>query len=131
MNNVKAFAIGLLAIGCASTPDICAQRKGTYVLQYAERDGNCGPIDEIVETLETQPVSVPDGCKGTITYSADNCAVTSDATCPTTGGQDLRVNGKTTWDTLGDKGNGTQQMTLTKGDTVVCRSTYNVTARRQ
>lgn len=128
---MKAIIVALLAVGCSSTPEICAQRIGTYVFQYAERDGNCGAIQEAIEAFEKQPTGPGEGCSGSIVYSADNCIVTSDVTCPTTGNQNLRVNGKATWNESASQGNGTQQITLLKGDEVVCRSTYNVTARRQ
>jgi hypothetical protein len=114
--------------------DTCAQRVGTYTTTFAERDGTCGPIPEQIETIDEQPTEPAEPCTGSIDYSADNCRVTFDQTCPEPGLSELfstpdvtsRFDGIVTWSENGASGSGVVQfVVMDAAGLILCQSTYD------
>lgn len=112
----------------------CGQRTGTYLIQYEERSGTCGPIPEQIDTSTEQPTAIDPPCTGGISYSDDNCDVTYETSCPANGigpGYSSTGRGKVTWDESGSSGSGTVQYVVYYPDmTIACQSTYDVVATR-
>lgn len=136
---MKWGILGLWLVACGGSEDsggdgTCDQRSGTYIARYTERSGNCGPVPEQVDTITVQPVAPEPPCSGTISYSADNCQVTFEATCPETGlGLDWSstTDGKVTWNASASKGSGIVQIVLTNANGgIECQSTYNLVSER-
>lgn len=138
------LALGcLLVAGCSGSaessddddPIECSaeDRLGTYLLEFTELDGDCGPLpDQLVRiTGELSP-----GCTidGEPTVSDDSCKVENSLTCidPDTG-QALTIVGVTTQET--DSGSvitGTATITLRDVDgALLCLSTYLLRYERQ
>jgi hypothetical protein len=119
-----------------SEPDRdCEERSGAYLFTYVERDGSCGPIPEDLVTFTEQPTELVEPCDGTISYSDDNCQVTTEATCPEPGvglGLYSRTTTVSNWDESADRGTGVFSLRLFDlDDTLLCRGTYNITGVRQ
>jgi hypothetical protein len=129
----------VLALGCSSSVDDqggpCSQRSGTYLTQYEERSGNCGPIPEQLQTITEQPTMPEAPCTGAIDYSEDNCSVTSSVVCPEDGlgaGWTSTVELKADWNESGSAGTAIVQFVVKDGaGGIVCQSTYNVTITKQ
>ena len=127
--------------GCSGSNDdddddgSCAQRAGTYLAQYTERSGTCGPIPEQLDTIAQQPTEVPPPCTGTISYSADNCTVTSSSICPEDGlgpGWTTTLDLNADWNKSASQGTAIAQFVVKNGvGGIECQSTYNVTITRQ
>lgn len=139
ISQVLALVTLLVVTSCAS-PDadsgVCARRDDqTYVARYVERSGTCGEGAEVVINAGPQPTSVDAPCKGSISYSADNCEVTYESECPNDGavkGATLIVTGKSTWAEDASSGSAIEQWTLRDRDgKTVCMSTYDVTVTRR
>jgi hypothetical protein len=135
MTNLAALAFVMVVAGCgpgASGP--CAQRSGTYRLDFSERTGDCGPQSESIVTIAGEPVAPDSPCMGQILYSTDNCNVTEvNVACPDSAvaGSTLVTNGKTSWSTDGASGGGQTVITLIDASGVyLCSSSYDVTATR-
>lgn len=135
MRALALFAV--LACGCgAATDGPCAQRGGTYRLNFTERSGTCGTLSEQIGTFDGQPAAPPPPCtSGEIRYSADNCEVTNvNIVCPEDGigpGVTSTSNGKYSWSADGAHGSG--QLAIVAKDAsgvVLCNSSYDVVATR-
>jgi len=143
MSKGMAAVLFLVLGGCSggsSTPGAkptegsqCAQRAGTYVLDFAERTGGtCGAFPEQVTTITKQPTEATAPCTGTISYSPDNCTVTYDERCPAMGGITIEQRGTVTWSPDGTTGSGIIQVIGTQsGSAQACSSTYDVTGARR
>lgn len=109
----------------------CVQRSGTYRINMTARSGNCGTSAEYVESLSSQPTDVAAPCSGTIQYSNDNCAVTTDVTCPAENDTILRTTGKVTWSQNAGQGSGIVSLLLKNSSgTTVCQGTYDAVYTR-
>jgi hypothetical protein len=136
-----AIAVTLGAVACgggsddASDGGPCAQRAGTYLSQFSERSGNCGPIPEQLDTLTEQPTEPPAPCQGTIAYSADNCEVTSFGVCPEEGlgpGWTSELDSAADWNSSATQGTALMQFVVKDGSgAIVCQSTYDVALSKQ
>lgn len=96
-------------------------------MNLTARSGGCGAGIESVATQSSQPTAVEAPCTGTIGYSANNCDVTMDATCPAgSDGSLARMVGKVTWNEAGTSGSGILALTVktAAGDTT-CHGTYD------
>jgi hypothetical protein len=126
-----------LVVGCGSNSGDegsggCAQRAGTYVAQYTQRSGTCGPRTESVKTSTEQAAAPEPPCSGFIRYTQDNCRVEYEADCPTATGGTVHQQGVADWDRNGNRGTATEEFQVfdaTGG--LVCVSTYDVTITRR
>lgn len=124
-----ALVVGL-SVGCsANNTGPCAAHVGNYQAHFVERPyGTCGPISDSVADLGS---TLPSGCTGHRTRSADNCRTDVDVTCPFEGqptGTTLRGVGTTHWSTDGTMGSAVVAATVTDpSGLTVCTSTYDVT----
>jgi hypothetical protein len=115
----------------------CAQRNGgSYLFKYTERSGSCGPGAEAVRNLEgPQPTTVEAPCTGSISYSADNCEVTYETTCPNDGavqGGELTITGKSKWNADGSRGTAVETWVMRDpAKATLCIGTYDLVATRQ
>lgn len=123
----------LLLLGCSSSTHAsgpCGQRQGTYVLDYTERSGDCGPVSEQIVNVTGAP-TVPSSCQGTATASADNCDVKTDYACPDPSAGTDHFTGDVTWSPDGSSGSGIQEITIySPSGAVACESDYDVTITR-
>jgi hypothetical protein len=127
------WALGVLAFVCACDEEAgeCEARMGTYMLQYVETTGSCGPIPDQVITIDAQPMAVDPSCVGDVRTSEDNCDVTLvDVVCPEPGigeGVTSTANGKAQWSRDGGTGDATVNLVVRDFDGVVlCQSSYEV-----
>lgn len=98
----------------------------SYRVNFAERQGNCGPIAETV-TAPTNTGGPPDpNCTDRTTVSADQCTVAVDRTCRVATGEDVTFRGPVHWNKDGSIGTGTVQEVVVRGGAAVCTSTYDV-----
>jgi hypothetical protein len=92
-------------------------------------------MPEQVSNAQSQPTAIDPPCKGNISYTADNCEVTYDSTCPTDGavkGGDVVSSGHSKWNTAATHGTATEQLTAhNSAGRTLCTSTYDVTLDRQ
>jgi hypothetical protein len=126
---------GLLA-GCGSSGDDgsgqCAQRVGTYVAQYTQLSGTCGPRSDNVKTSTEQPGAPEPPCSGYLRYSQDNCQVQYAADCPTSTGGTVHQEGVANWNRNGSRGTATEEFQVFDADGgTVCTGTYDVTMARR
>ena len=120
----------LLALVACGPHGPCADRQGSYVVSFSERDGTCGPQNDGVVNI--QPNGAPSPCSGTSLVTTDNCSVDFDAVCPFNAGQTVESQGQVTWSTDGANGSGTIQLTLRDSSSnILCEGTYNVHYQRQ
>ena len=131
-------AFGFAACSSSSTTSNsgpCAQRKGAYVTDLKVRTGNCSTIAESVNVVDKQPTEVVAPCTGAIEYSADNCHVTLDQTCPDDADAPGAVShsvATATWSADGSSSTGIFSLTLTSASgAVLCQGTYDYSAHRQ
>lgn len=119
-----------MTMGCATQTGPCADRSGSYVVDFSTRSGNCGPQNEGVVNLGA--TGAPSTCMDNSQASTDNCAVDFNVTCPFNAGQTVEETGQVTWNTDGSSGSGTIQLTLrdSLGD-ILCEGTYDVNYKRQ
>lgn len=131
------------AAACGDDKDVvgsgngqCARRDNIgYVIRYTVRSGDCGAVSEQLHSPGPQPVTVDPPCKGTITYTPDNCEVDYDQTCPNDGvvkGGEVTVRGHSKWNTDASHATALEQWVVrgTQKETI-CNSTYDVTVDRQ
>jgi hypothetical protein len=98
----------------------CVSRSGNYVAHFVERPGGtCGAVADSVVPADT----VPAGCQGSRTPSADNCSIDINQTC-TVSGQTFKQTGTSHW--TQDGSTGSAVITLSRA-TPSCTSTYDVT----
>lgn len=113
----------------------CAQRAGSYVAKYTQRDGTCGEGVEIVQNVDEQPTAPQAPCTGKISYTGDNCEVTYNTVCPNDGFVKdgvLAITGHSKWNADATQGEAVEQWVLQASDgKTVCNSTYDVTITRQ
>ncbi len=132
----------VLVVGCSSSSSDdgpCAIRKGTYTAALKTRGGDCGDLGELVANVDqpadaagkTIPADAP--CTGSFVNSADNCEVTIDQSCPTTGNPgSTKLTGKVTFSDDGSTGSGIVGIQLYDGaGSLVCNGTYDVAYKRQ
>lgn len=135
---IRLITCAALTIACSGNndtaePQDCEQRSGVYLLQYEERAGDCGPLDEVLVPID-QNKTLANGCSGSIKNSSDNCRVTANTTCPLPDyGEDAKVHivAVTDWSTDSFSGRGTMQFDITLPDGQMCHSTYNTTVIEQ
>ena len=131
-----------LVVGCAPERDglpACnrSDRTGTYLVEYIELSGTCGPLpDELAQFENGRNISdgttAPVCTDQTRTWSDDECTIAADYTCTTA---DAVFSWETTTEQLTSNGSelaGTGSVRRTELDgTVVCSGTYDVVATRQ
>lgn len=144
---MKRLMILVAVVGCAGATDdgpevdgaeesaepiTCDRddREGTYLVEYDETDGNCGPVpDGLVRLGETDPVPDPDVmCTATADdrWSRRECRVESSFDCLIDGRVYSYV---AVLDSNEDASVLSGPMSITVDD--VCTSTYDVTWTRQ
>lgn len=140
---MRAFVgVGALLLGfvaCTEEPELgsgngqCVERKGTYLVRYTARTGDCGDVAETLLHLDKQPTAPEPPCSGSIAYSSDNCEVTYEQTCPNEAtGDTAKITGKSKWSTDGATGAALESWTAVDASgRVRCAGTYEVTLARQ
>lgn len=102
---------------------------------YKVRTGDCGAAAETVDTVDKQPTAIDAPCKGSIGYTADNCAVTNDFSCPVDAvekGAVATYSGKYDWSKDGSSGSGILDLTIVNSaGKNLCHGTYDVTVSRR
>jgi hypothetical protein len=115
---------GVGGAGGSSVSDLCENRVGTFKTVYTEFGEGCGPFEEEVITLESQPTEPDEGCTGTIEYTPNNCVQTYDVTC-SDGFYFERFVGETVWNTESTEAVGTVDVRVTDVDGFeYCNGTY-------
>ncbi len=120
-----------LATSCAGEdpdpPTECdrSDRRGTYLVQYSERDGNCGPLpDELVILPADADATSEAGCRiDNEQWSRGDCRYDADVSCSDGSGF---VGYAVAQDETASRLEG--RVTLTG---LNCRSTYDVTWTRE
>ena len=134
--------IGLLGlvVGCSSAKNgggsgPCVDRRGTYVVTWHERSGNCGPIPEQVDVVDQNTATGPvPGCVNSAPppANADNCTVNLDVTCPVQDKGTVTDRGEVNWSHDGSMGAGIIQVIVNDlVGAIVCSETYDVTYVRR
>jgi hypothetical protein len=111
------------------------ERVGTYLLQYSERSGTCGPIDDaLVQFGAANPSGSCEHLSEPI-WSEGDCKFESVGICVLPADdQELTVTGQTTqMSEDGSRLEGTIDMLLRRASTrdLICHSLYSVTYSRQ
>jgi hypothetical protein len=107
----------------------CAARSGAYTLHFAEKSGDCGPVDDQIVVAGGMQMQDPNCTGGPV--DTDTCTITSQITCANGDGTETTLAGQIRWDQASTKASGTWQFTLTdSANNVLCQSTYGVTATR-
>lgn len=136
MRMVILVALSVWAGSCGGgSSGPCAQRSGTYRLNFTERTGTCGAIPEQITTIDSEPTAPDAPCTGEIRYSMDNCEVTLvNIVCPQNtiaAGDTSTENGKVTWSQDGASGNGQEQLVVkTSTGQIQCQSSYDLVGTR-
>jgi hypothetical protein len=108
----------------------CADRTGAYRFKFAEKSGDCGPLDDQLAVVGGQS-SDPPGCTGGQVESAsDSCLVSIDQTCASADGTSQNQVGQVRWSQNGESGAGTLQFTVSDAAGVICQSIYDLTVTR-
>lgn len=118
--------------GAAVVYPPCAARSGEYRVRMIETDGNCGPVDDLLEQFDGQGQSTL--CEGQQTISTDRCEVATALTCPSpVAGYRVQIDGRVTWDTEGASasGRGVKLYLLNKAGERECEGLYNVFYERR
>lgn len=141
--NLLALGCLLVAAGCSGSesdgsddePVDCsaADRMGSYLVQFTELDGDCGPLpDQIVRLTD----DLAEGCvlDDEPVVSSDQCRLENSVTCTDAGtGQTVTLVGVTTQQN--DSGSlitGTATATVRDSNGVaLCLSTYSLRYERQ
>ena len=119
----------VLFLAACSSGGPCANRQGSYIVDFSERSGNCGPINESIVNI--QPGGSQSSCTGPVNVSTDNCTVDLDIRCPLANGETLAETGQVAWNADGSSGSGVISASLLSGGATVCQSTYDVHYQRQ
>lgn len=130
---MRILIVFLLSLVCCGIEpeikEVCAQRHGTYSVTWAERDGTCGHIPEQIVSIQSQPKDPSDvdpECTGWIDYTADNCQVLPNVTCPSSNGS-IKETGAVDWSLDGSTASGVIQLVERDlSGTFVCLSTYDI-----
>lgn len=123
------YFLALALLGCGPSGP-CADRQGSYVVDFSTRSGNCGDQNEAVVNI--QPGGGQTSCTGSSQVSADNCTVDLDVTCPFNANQSVQEAGQVVWSSDGSHGSGTIQLTLRDAaSNILCSGTYDVHYQRQ
>ena len=138
---VVGVVISLVALETACANEFgsgngpCAQRSGAYVARYTFRSGTCGEAGERLFSIDKQPTIVVPPCRGSISYTPDNCEVTYEETCPNDGavvGGELAISGKSKWNADGSAGSALESWTIRNPDgTTLCQGAYDVELTRE
>lgn len=122
----------LVLLVCSGCGPVCAQRKGSYLIQSTQRTGDCGPMGEAVVEVGANGPPPPSGCELSWRESEDGCGVTVSQTCRPSSppGAVVTSTGAVSWDAEGAKGSGVFEMVATSTSSGGCRSTYGVTYTR-
>lgn len=114
-----------------------SDRGGTYLLEYSERSGDCGPLPDALSRLDDAE-AVGEGCRldAPDRWSADSCRLERAYTCEEPGvgpgvtSSSVAVTEQR--DGSGDRLTGLLTIRLRDADgRVLCSGTYDVTATRQ
>jgi hypothetical protein len=127
MRAILTLLLMVLA-GCGGGAVECRQRTGSASMTLTSTSGNCGSMPRVLITnVQTTEVAAP--CTGTVSYTADNCEMTVDQTCPAgADGSTLRQNGSGTWNEAGTTGTGAFAITVKdSAGAVTCYGTYDAT----
>ncbi len=132
------IAVALLLAGCSSSaaltappPTAChkTDRHGTYMADFTQQSGTCGPLTSVLVSLDAAPP--PAGCTVAQMWSENDCKVVGVVKCQSTStapASDLTaVTHQDTQD--GSVLSGTQTLTIEGGGG--CVSTYAVHMVRQ
>jgi hypothetical protein len=133
-----SVAVIAVIAGCGSDaePLECsrADRTGTYLLQYTEQSGDCGPLPDAVGRLDAAEADAPGCTVNSSVWSEADCKLERTVTCESTADDlSLRMIGVTEQaDSAGHKITGLMTLDArTIGGAYVCLSTYTMTAVRQ
>lgn len=124
----------VLAAGCQDvTPEAapvkCGPRTGPYRSKLTQRDGNCGPISEMVGNALEQPTAP--GCTSSLPAPApEACRVEINSTCPVDAASTIQVTGVLTYAADGVSATGLVQLTLRRNGALYCTGTYDVSVAR-
>lgn len=112
----------------------CAYRTGTFSMHWEPLSGNCSMPDSVV-TVTSQPLGPQPQCAGSIEYSADNCHVNVNTSCPapSAGEGFTRIYvASMNWSRDGSSGSGVAQVSLIGPQTTPgCAGTFTVTSLRK
>lgn len=135
------WILGLALIGCSGDDEPgavdCskADRNGTYLFEYAERDGTCGAVPDSLGRLDAS-ADIPANCIRTAAdvWSADECKLERSAEC-TVAEDGLVIHATAVTSQTDDSGevlSGLYSVTARDlAGNFVCSGTYDLTATRQ
>jgi hypothetical protein len=142
----KLFIFALLVAGCGGSGNddsdealTCSRtdRAGTYLMQFSERAGDCGPIPEQLGRID-DATALPAGCTldAADRWSDADCTLERAYTCDEPGVGPGVTSSSIAITTQQDQGaeslTGTLSIVVRDSDaTQLCRSTYDVTGTRQ
>lgn len=107
----------------------CAARTGQYRWKLTQRDGDCGPVSEMVSGAPGQPMAP--GCTSAVPAPApDACRVEINSTCPVDAVTMMRIAGVLQYSADGSSGAGLIQFTLVRNGALYCTGTYDVSVSR-
>lgn len=126
----------LALIGCAGEDEVDAptecdrdDRRGTYLVEFDERDGNCGPVPDQVSRIDGDNPAGSAECVLTEEdrWSRNNCRLERSYICALNG-YTYEYIGFTDSNADGSELTGLMEVTVDDG---LCTSTYDVTWTRQ
>lgn len=127
---MKALLVLSMSLAACATSGPCVDRVGSYIVDFDERDGTCGQINETVVNIGSG--GAPTSCTGNNVASTDNCSIDANIQCPTSDGDTLIEVGQITWNGDGSSGSGTIAISLLDpGGNALCEGTYDVHYNRQ
>lgn len=135
--SLLVVAVGMVACGNSDSDPTdtggatCDQRSGTFVVTYTADSGNCGAIPQSTAVLDAQPTTATAPCTGALSYSADNCMVTLQQSCPVDAvGSNVKTiteAGDAHWSVDGTTGTATLEITgLDASGALLCSGEYTV-----
>jgi hypothetical protein len=138
---LHAFALAvLIAAGCSSSPasapvirpeaSPCATKGATYLEQFAELSGNCGPLQDTTFAIGADGTPSDAASFACTSASSQGCVVTNNGCRSSLQGVNCTVTTKLTFSSDGASGSGTETLACTANGTA-CVSTYSVTDTRQ
>lgn len=129
----KFIFLVLVLVGCGSQESKpatasdnvqCAQRFGSYEVDFDEKSGNCGEIPDVVITMTNTSYG---SCVGTVNNSANMCQVNLNICCDAGNGYVLCQNGQANWSPDATSGEATLYMELIDPyGFIECSGTYEV-----
>lgn len=111
-------------------------RGGTYLSQYHERDGNCGPLPDTISVIDGMSGEVFSATDASCDFefsnvSTDNCKIDAAWNCVLEDGVSASYVASGSWNRSGTRFSAEIQIAVRQGGQLVCSSLYDGTLTKR